>query len=113
MSLKKYRLKKKEFEKVLKEGESFREDFLILKKRENNLFKIRIGFLVSKKFSKKAVQRNKIRRRLRELIRVKLGKIKEGKDMVFIPLPGLEKKNFQELENIINKIFLKAKILKK
>lgn len=112
MPLKKYRLKEKEFEKVLREGKSFREDFLVLKKRKNNLSKIRIGFLFSKKFPKKAVQRNKIRRRLRELIRLKLEKIKEGQDIIFITLPGLEKKDFQQLENIIDKIFLKAKLIK-
>lgn len=112
MSLKKYRLKGKEFEKTLKEGKSFREDFLILKKRKNNLSQIRIGFLISKKLSKKAIQRNKIKRRLRELIRKKLGKIQEDQDIIFIALPGLEKRDFRELGNIIDKIFLKANLIK-
>lgn len=112
MRLKKYRLKKKEFERVLKKGKGFREDFLVLKVKENNLSKIRVGFLVSKEISKKAVQRNKIRRRLRELIRLRLGKIKESHDIVFIALPGLEKKNFQQMANTVDKIFLKAKIVK-
>ena len=112
MPLKKYRLKEKEFEEALKKGKGFREDFLVLKTRKNDLSKIRVGLLVSKKISKKAVQRNKVRRRLKELVKLKLEKLKEGQDIIFIALPGLEKKNFQQMENTVDKIFLKAKIMK-
>lgn len=106
------RLKKnKDFEKVLKEGKGFKEDFLYLKVKKNNLKSSRFGFVVSKKFSKKATIRNKIKRRLSELVRTKLPRIKKGIDIVIIIIPGLEINNFWELEEIINKLFEKAKIV--
>lgn len=103
--------KKKDFERVFKKGRSFKEDFLYLKIRENNLKSSRFGFMVSKKFSKKATTRNKIKRRLRELIRIKLPKIKKGIDGVIIIIPGLEATDFHQLEDIINKLFKKANII--
>jgi len=105
--------KKKDFEKVFREGKGFKEDFLYLKIKKNNLESSRFGFVVSKKFSKKALVRNKIKRRLRELIRISLPNIKKGIDGIIIIMPGLEISDFWEFEEIINKLFKKAGILEK
>ncbi len=108
---KRNRLKKnKDFENVFKKGQGFKEDFLYLKIKENNLKSSRFGFVVSKKFSQKATERNKIKRRLRELVKAKLPKIKEGIDGVITTMPGLRIIDFWELEKIINKLFKKANI---
>jgi ribonuclease P protein component len=109
--LKKYRLRGKEFEEVLKKGNGFRVGGLVLKKflkKEGKKF----GFLISKKVLKKAVQRNRLKRKLREILREKVEKIKEGVRIVFIALPGLEKKDFKELKEIVEKLLKKAKVLK-
>jgi ribonuclease P protein component len=103
--------KKKDFEKVFKKGKGYKEDFLYLKVAKNNLKNSRFGFAVSKKISKKATIRNQIKRRLRELARIKLPQIKKGVDGVIVVMPGLEKKDFWEMESIIDKLFTKAKIL--
>lgn len=103
--------KKKDFERVSKKGRSFKEDFLVLRIVSNNLKINRFGFVVSRKVSKKAFQRNKIKRRLRELIRLKLSKLKKGADVILIACPGLEAKDFWEIEENINKLFKKAKII--
>ncbi|MBZ9571746.1 ribonuclease P protein component [Patescibacteria group bacterium] len=113
MLFKESRLKKsKDFEKVFRAGRGFKEDFLFLKIIKNNLNHSRFGFMVSKKLSKKATLRNKMKRRLRELVRMKLGKIKKGVDVVLVASPGLEKKDFWEIEEILNKIFEKASLIK-
>jgi len=109
--LKKYRLRGKEFEEVLKKGNGFRAGSLVLKKflkKEGKKF----GFLISKKVLKKAVQRNRLKRRLREILREKVEKIKEGVRIVFIALPGLEKKDFKKLKEIVEKLLKKSKVLK-
>lgn len=107
----KNRLKrKKEFERVFKEGETKKEDFLFLKWLKNNLPISRFSFVVSRKISRKATQRNKIRRRLREIVRLKIPKIKKGIDGILVALPGLEKKDFLEIKETIEKIFKKAKL---
>ena len=104
--------KKKDFEKALRQGKGFKEDFLYLKIKKNNLKSSRFGFVVSKKFSKKATIRNKIKRRLGELIRIRMSKIKKGIDGVIIIIPGLEATDFHELEEIMNKLFKKADLIK-
>jgi len=103
--------KKKDFENVFKKGESFKEDFLILKVVPNCSNLIRFGFIVSQKISKKATLRNKIRRKLSELVRLKMKKLKKGIDVVLMTLPGIETKDFWEIEESIDKLFKKAKII--
>jgi len=102
--------KKKDFEKVLKEGRGIKEDFLILKVKKNKSKKLRFGFVVSKKISKKAVVRNKIKRRLREVIKERIKKIDKGLDIIIITLPGTETKDFQDFKITIEKLLKKAGI---
>ncbi|KPJ57562.1 hypothetical protein AMJ49_00355 [Parcubacteria bacterium DG_74_2] len=113
MLFQKNRLKKRgEIKKVFKEGKSFKENSLILKKMENDLTESRFCIIVSQKVSKKATIRNELKRRLRELIRQRLKEIKIGVDVLLITLPGIEKKDFSQLEENLDNILLKAKILK-
>ena len=104
--------KKKDIERVFKEGKGFKEDFLILKIVKNGLKNSRFAFIVPQQVSKKASLRNKLRRRLRELVRLKFKKIKGGLDLVFLATPGLEEKDFWELDETINKLFQKTKCFK-
>ena len=104
-------IKKKDFEKILKRGKSFKEDFLVLKIKKNKSEEVRFGFIVSKKVSKKAVLRNKIKRRLREVAKIKMKEIKKGIDIVLIALSGIKTKDFWEIKEAIEKLFKKAKIL--
>jgi len=113
MLAKKNRLKrKKDFKLILKEGKMFKEDFLILKFVKNNLNQSRFGIIVSQKISKKAILRNKVKRRIRESIKMELAEIKNGFDITLIAVPGLETKSFHEIKGMIDKIFAKTKILK-
>jgi len=101
--------KKKDFETTFKHGKGFRQGFLYLKIIKNNLDTSRFGFVISKKFSKKAVIRNKTKRRLSEIIKTKLSEIKKGMDVIIVVMPGAEN-DFQELEQITDKLFKKAKL---
>ena len=102
--------KKKDFDSVFKQGQGFKQGFLYLKIKKNNLDSSRFGFIVSKKFSKKAVERNKIKRRLREVVKKELPKIKKPVDLIIVVNPGTEN-DFQKLEQTINKLFKEAEIL--
>ena len=106
------RLKKTtDIRKVFKSGRFFKEGFLILKTAKNNLNKSRFGFVVSQKVSKKAVVRNKIKRRMRGIMRKELKEIKTGTDNLFMALPGLEKKDFSTIQEAISSLLKKAKLL--
>ena len=102
--------KKKDFDRVFKKGKGFKEGFLFIKAAENGLETTRFGFVVSKTFSKKAVLRNKVKRKLREVVRNKASDLEKGFDIVLVAMKGLEKKNISEIEKIINSLFKRAKL---
>ncbi len=95
----------------MRERKSARVEQLILKVAPNDLGIIRVGISVSKKISKKAVLRNKIRRRLSALLKAKIPQVKNGLDIFLIALPGLENKKFLEIKEICDSLFKKARIL--
>jgi len=105
--------KKKDFENVFKKGKGYKENFLYLKILKNNLKTSRFGFVVSKKFSPQATIRNKIKRRLSDLVRLKITYLKKNIDGIIIVLPGLKINDFWELELIVDNLFLKADLIKK
>ncbi len=101
---KKHRLvKKKDFEKVWKNGRFFFKEAIGFKVLKNNLNISRFGFVVGTKVSKKAVQRNKVKRQLREIIRSKIELIKLGYDFLIIALPKILEKDYWEIEEIVER----------
>ena len=104
--------KKKDIERVFKQGKGFKQGFLFLKIVKNDLTLNRFAIVVSKKISTKAVIRNKIKRRIRAVVRAKLNKMEQGWDTVIVVQQGLENENFETTQETIDKIFKKAKWLK-
>lgn len=96
--------KKKDFDFIFKYGKSFKDRFLVLKYIKNNK-ESRVAFIISSKVSKEAVTRNKIRRRLSELIRKRTNLKKT--DLIFIALPGMEKVDFSETKGMVEKLLSK------
>jgi len=104
--------KKKDFQKVIKQGKKIEKDFLVLKFSENIIKNVsRIGFVVSQKISKKAHLRNKIKRRLREIIKDNLDNLKPGYDLIFFTKKAIKEKDFLEIEKIVKQILKQAKLL--
>lgn len=75
---------KKNFDKVFKEGKTVRGSFLFIKKILNNQSASRFGLIISSKIFKKATERNRVKRIIYELIRLRIDKIKSGYDLVII-----------------------------
>lgn len=114
MFVKKFRLRKnKDFERVWQKGEGYFLKEIGLKVKENDLDIPRFGFIVSKKISKKAVVRNKIKRRIRAIIREFFSEIIEGYDYVFFARPGIENLDFEELKDKVKILFNKLAKIKK
>ncbi len=97
--------KKNDFDAVFKGGRTIRADFLIVKLLKNDLSVSRLGFVISKKISTKAVVRNKIKRRLRSLFNKELYRITLPQDIIVVTLPGIEKLDFARTEVAVKKIF--------
>ena len=106
------RLKKdREFKRVHKEGKFFGSHFLALKIAPNNLKDTRFGIIVGTKVSKKAVDRNKAKRRLREAIRQQLPQIKPGFDVVLMVKPEITSKDYQEIVKTVFGLLKKSRLL--
>ena len=107
--------KKKAFDQLLKEGQAHFSQTLVLKLIKNNLSISRFGFIISKKIAKKAVIRNKLKRRLREIIRKDISQLKGGYDIVIITKKnsGVIDKNYQFLKEEVKFLEKRAGLLKK
>jgi len=103
--------KKKDFEIIFKDSKTFKNNIFIVRVAKNNLGLNRFGFVVSLKISKKATSRNKVRRRLSEAIQLEVKNIKIGTDLVFIALPGIEKKNFIEIKKAVKDALSAEKLI--
>jgi len=93
--------KNKEFEKIYKNGKSSFNKLLGIKTIKSDNKKARFGIIVSTKISKKAVERNKIKRQIREILRKELRKIKENIECVIITRPEILNKKYREIEQSI------------
>ena len=102
--------KKKDFDRVSTGGRQVPGNFLILKFQSNDLALSRIGFVVSKKVSKKAVLRNKLKRRLREAVNSELARLRPGFDLVFFAKREIQEKEFSDIEQMVKHLLEKAKL---
>ncbi len=102
MSIKKEFLlrKQKDFENVFKNGNVIYHPLITIKYIFNQLDYPRIAVVISKKISKKAVQRNILKRRIKEIIRSIIKELKNI-DIVLIPKKEILEKNFSQLKEII------------
>ncbi len=97
--------KNKDFKTIFKQSGFFKNQFFLLRYKKNNLLNSRFGFVVSKKVSKRAVDRNKIKRRAREVIRLHINEIKPGYDIIFFMGNNSLDASYSELElNIKNSL---------
>jgi ribonuclease P protein component len=93
--------KKKEIERVFKVGRNVFNPICGFKFQANGLSLSRFSIIIGLKVSKSAVKRNRLRRQVREVIRLNLSKIRSGFDFAFIISPKALGKDYQELEQII------------
>ena len=109
---KKFRLTRdKDLKKVFSRGKSFFAPPFKLKILKNDLGVSRFAIVVSNQVAKKATQRNKLKRQLREIIRLYLTEIKPGYDLVLIARPKILTYSFQQIKKAISSIFIKTKLL--
>jgi ribonuclease P protein component len=112
----KHRLKsRKDFNDLFRNGRTFSSDVLLMKiAAVDKGAPTRFGFGASLKFSKKAAERNKAKRWMREAVRSKIEKIVPGwQAVIFIsPQYPKEKLNFEIIQENVEKLLKKAKIRK-
>lgn len=107
---KKERLRKdKEFQAVFREGKKlWINSILLIIYKPNSLNYRRLGIVVSKKI-KKATQRNKVKRWIRELFRRNKDWFPENCDIIIIPHPNLLNLEYKKLMEIAREKLLSLK----
>jgi ribonuclease P protein component len=100
-----------EFQRVRQQGRSIASRLLILAWVPNEIAQLRIGFVVSKRISKHAVERNYIKRLLSEAIRPILPEIPTGWDIVFSARNQASSADLQALKQDIVTLLRRAHLL--
>jgi ribonuclease P protein component len=101
----------KEYKSVYNCNDSISDYNLVLFVKKNNLGFNRFGFTTAKKI-KKAVSRNVIRRRLKEIVRLNEDNFKEGYDFVIMARVNATESDYKSLEKSFNKVMKRKNLLK-
>ncbi len=110
--LEKYKrlIKRKEFAYIYKNGETKFYNCIKLYYIPTKLNHARIGFSVNNKIGD-AVLRNKIKRRLREIVRLNYNLLNQKYNYIFKALNGIENLTYWEMEEQLLCVIKKAKLL--
>lgn len=98
--------KNNDFKKVYKKGKKIVTKYFVFYYLKNHTEINRIGFTVSKKIGNSVI-RNRLKRRLREVFRVKFNGNQNGYDFVLVARNKLKYCNYKELEAEMNKTLKK------
>ena len=102
--------KKKDIERVFKLGKSFYSDSFGIRYLKNSEERSRFCVIISKKTSKKAVTRNKNKRRVRAIFISSLSKIKSGFDIAVIIKKDVSFFDFLKIEKEISFLLKKSNL---
>ncbi|UMX48460.1 MAG: ribonuclease P protein component [Candidatus Nealsonbacteria bacterium DGGOD1a] len=103
--------KEKEIKRALASPKSRRFGLLVCKTAANDSAVARFCFVVSKRVSKNATARNKLKRRLRAAAAAILKNVLPGFDCVIIANPGANKKEYRELAAGVEKLLAMSGVL--
>ena len=105
------RLKKRyQFNYIYKNGTHFSSSALVLYVVTSRTKSIKVGFAVTKKLGK-AVVRNTIKRRLREIVRNQLPNLKQNYNIIIVAKEQIIETEFINLEKQILNLLKKADLL--
>ena len=99
-----------DFRNLLRNSKSFRENGLAIYFRKSNASESRLGIIVSKRVFKRAVDRNKIKRLVREFYRKERNKIVLPNDIAIRVLEDRKLFELNNLQKYLNHLFKKANL---
>lgn len=100
------------FSRLMKRGRVFFSSGITVRFVQNGGVDSRFAFVVSAKASKKATQRNLLKRRMREIVRKELPGIKEGYDILISAKKQVLDLDFLQLQSEVMRALEKSRLLK-
>ena len=101
-----------DFRLVYTRGRSAVSPRVVLYCRKNRRLGNRVGFTVSRKLGN-AVTRNRVRRRLREIMRLHDGDLRRGYDLILVARTRAVNTDYQKLESDVLRCLAQLQLLKK
>lgn len=103
-----YLTRSEQYASVYHEGRSWASNLVVMKAMPNGLDGSRCGFSVSKRVGK-AVVRNQVKRRLREILRSV--PLESGWDIIFIARPTIAAVGYAELKRSVTGLLVRARLM--
>jgi ribonuclease P protein component len=108
----KFRLRSStDFKRVRRLGKSYAHPLIVLIKHPNEAGLSRFGVSAGRSVGN-AVQRNRSKRRIREILRTRIPEIQAGWDFIFLARQPLREASYTELQAAIDQLIHRAKIAK-
>jgi ribonuclease P protein component len=98
------------FREIRQRGRAYTSDLLVLCALPNELSYSRFGFAVNSRIGN-AVVRNRIKRRLREIMRLRMARIRPGWDIICIARRPIRSADYLELEAACARLLRRAHLL--
>jgi ribonuclease P protein component len=106
-----YRVREdRRFQEIRRRGRSAANELLVLCALANDLPYSRFGFAVSSRIGN-AVVRNRIKRRLREIMRLRMATIRPGCDIILIARKPVRSAEYHQLETACARLLRRAQLL--
>ena len=102
----------KDFAKVKQNGSVIHHELVVMAYGQNDLDISRAAVVASKKVGN-AVTRNRVRRRIKACLKDNWLEVKSGWDFIFYSRSKIVDADYQEIDNAIKHLLLKAGVLKR
>ncbi len=99
-----------DFKQVQRAGKVYRHPSMLVSICASNLPRNRYGFVAGKRLGG-AVHRNRCKRRMRALIHSLHNGLRQGFDIVLVARPAMCRQPFLELQRILKRLLLQARII--
>lgn len=102
---------RRDFRRVFKHGKSVANRHFVVYKKSKRISGVRIGISVSKKVAKHAVDRNRMKRLIKEVLRQWIEQLPPDCDLVIIARGSSVHLGYKQVEQSLRHLFSKAKLL--